>query len=97
MKVIPATALAEACAAVDGHLHDRLGVEVGADRVALLADLVRLLGPHPVLGAPVLVGEDGHRAHADLTCGAERPDCDLATVGDEHLGEHGPQPTESPA
>ena len=67
---------------------DRLRVEVGAHRVAALADLVGLVGLQPVLGAPVLVGEDGDRLGAELVGGPERTDGDLAAVGDQHLGEH---------
>ena len=76
-------------AALDGHPHDVLVVEVGPDRVALLADLVGLVGLEPVLGPAVLVREDGDRPRAELGGRPERPDGDLATVGDEDLGEHG--------
>ena len=86
----------EAVARVDGvgpclhrDLDDRVGVEVGPHRVALVADLVGLVGLHPVLGPAVLVGEDRHRARAHLRRGAEGPDRDLATVGHQDLGEHG--------
>ena len=71
------------------HRDDRVGVEVGPHRVAVLADLVGLVGLEPVLGPAVLVGEDGDRARADLIGRAERPDRDLAPVGHQHLGEHG--------
>ena len=81
-------------AALHGDRDDRVGVEVGAHRVPGLADLVGLLGLHPVLGPAVLVGEDGHRPGADLARGSEGPDCDLAAVGDEDLGEHGPNAIE---
>ncbi len=74
---------------LDRHLDDRLGVQVGAHRVADLADLVGLVGLHPVLGPAVLVGEDRHRARAHLRRRAERPDRDLASVGHQDLGEHG--------
>ena len=67
---------------------DRVGVEVGAHRVAALADLVGLVRLQPVLGPAVLVREDRDRARAELVGGPERPDRDLAAVGDEHLGEH---------
>ena len=70
-------------------LDDRLRVQVGAHGVPALADLVGLVGLHPVLGPAVLVGEDGHRARADLGRGAVGPDGDLATVGDQDLVEHG--------
>ena len=68
---------------------DRLGVEVGAHRVAALADLVGLVGLQPVLGPAVLVREHRDRPRAELVGGTERPDRDLAAVGHEHLGEHG--------
>ena len=76
-------------AALHRDRHDGVGVEVGADRVARLPDLIGLLGLHPVLGPSVLEGEDGHRLRTDLTCGPEGSDCDLTTIGDEDLGEHG--------
>ena len=76
-------------AALDGHPHDVLVVEVGPHRVALLADLVGLVGLEAVLGPAVLVREDGDRPGAELGGRAERPDGDLPTVGDEDLGEHG--------
>jgi hypothetical protein len=68
---------------------DRVGVEVGAHRVAALPDLVGLVGLEAVLGPPVLVGEDRHGLRAHLVGRPERTDRDLATVGDQHLGEHG--------
>ena len=69
------------------HLLDR---EVGPDRMALLADLVRLVGLEPVLGVAVLDREDGHRRGAELVRGAEAPDRDLPAVGHQHLAEHRP-------
>ena len=48
-------------AGLHGDRDDRLGVEVGAHRVAALADLVGLVGLQPVLGPAVLVGEDRDR------------------------------------
>ncbi len=76
-------------AALDGHAHDVVVVEVGADRVAGLADLVGLVGLEPVLGGAVLVREDGHGLCAELRGGSERANRDLPTVGDEDLVEHG--------
>ena len=75
-------------AGLDGGPHDPLGVEVGADRVALLADPVGLVGLEDVLGLAVLVGEDGDRLGAELGGGAERADRDLTSVRDEDLAEH---------
>ena len=72
-------------------LHDHVRVEVGAHRVAALADLVGLVGLEPVLGAPVLVREDRDGLRAELVGGPERADRDLAPVGDQHLGEHAGQ------
>ena len=73
---------------LDGGPHDRLGVEVGADRVTLLPDAVGLVGLEDVLGLAVLVGEDGDRLGAELGGGAERADRDLTPVRDEDLAEH---------
>ena len=67
---------------------DRVGVQVGPHRVPALADLVGLVGLEPVLGPAVLVGEHRHRAGSELEGRAERPDRDLAAIGDQHLGEH---------
>ena len=74
------------------HLDDAVGVEVRADRVAALADLVGLVRLEPVLGAPVLVREDGDGPAADLVRRTEGADGDLSAVGHEHLGEHGVEP-----
>ena len=73
---------------LDGGPHDPLGVEVGPDRVPLLADPVGLVGLEDVLGLAVLVGEDGDRLGAELGGGTERADGDLTTVRDEDLAEH---------
>jgi hypothetical protein len=75
-------------AALAGDAHDVLVVEVAAHRVALLADLVRLVGLEAMLGVAVLVGEDRDRLRAELGGGAERADGDLASVGDQDLVEH---------
>ena len=74
---------------LDRHAHDLLGVEVGADRVALLTDQVGLVGLHPVLRQPVLHGVDGDGRGVELGGRAEGADGDLASVGDEDLAEHG--------
>ena len=67
---------------------DRVGVEVGPHRVPALPDLVGLVGLQPVLGPAVLVGEHRHRPGPELEGRTERPDRDLAAIGDQHLGEH---------
>src|SRR5918997_1752349 len=58
------------------------------DRVALLTDLVGLVGLEPVFGVPVLVGEHRDGVRAQLVGGTERPDRDLPAVRDEDLAEH---------
>ncbi len=75
-------------ARLDGRPHDALGIEIGADRVALLADPVGLVGLEDVLGLAVLVGKDGDRLGAELGGRTERADGDLPTVRDEDLAEH---------
>ena len=67
---------------------DLVDVEVGADRMPLLADLVGLVGLQPVQRVAVLVRVDRDRAGAQFVCGAERPDGDLAAVRDQDLSEH---------
>jgi hypothetical protein len=75
-------------AGLDGRAHDRRGIEVGPDRVPLLADPVGLVGLEDVLGLAVLVGKDGDRLGAELGGCTERADRDLTTVRDEDLAEH---------
>ena len=65
-----------------GDAHDLRDIEVRADRVALLPDLVGLVRLEAVLGVAVLIGEYGDGLRAQLVRCAERPDGDLATVGD---------------
>ena len=65
------------------HPDDLVDVEVGAYRVAGLADPVGLVGFRAVLAAAVLVGEDGHRLGSQLGGSAEGADGDLAAVGDQ--------------
>ncbi len=86
----------EAVAGVDrvragflGGPDDLVDVQVGADRVPLLPDLVRLIGLDPMLGVAVLVGKDRNGPGTELDGGAEGTDGDLAAVGDQYFGEHG--------
>ena len=68
---------------------DDLGdVEVGAHRVAALADQVRLVGLDPVDRVAVLVGKTATVCATELVGGAEGADGDLTAVGDQDLGEH---------
>jgi hypothetical protein len=69
---------------VVGRCEDRLDVEVGAHGVAGLPDLVRLVGLDAVQRVAILAGVDGDRPQPQLRGGAERPDRDLTTVGDEY-------------
>jgi len=50
--------------------HDPLDVEVGAHRVAALADLIALVRLQPILGQAILVGEDGDGLDAELGAGS---------------------------
>ena len=63
-------------------------VEVGAHRVALVADLVGLIGADPVLGVAVFVREDRDGLGVELGGGTERADGDFTTVGDQDFSEH---------
>ena len=70
-----------------GQGDDAVDVEIGADRLARLADAVGLVRLEAVQGEAVFVGVDGDRADAQLVGGAEDADGDLAAVGDQQLAE----------
>jgi hypothetical protein len=79
----------EPVAGVDGvgvglerHPDDLVRIEVGAHGVAGRSDLVRLVCLAAVLASPVLEREHSDGLRAELGGGAERPDGDLAAVGD---------------
>src|SRR5699024_7095385 len=62
--------------------------QIRTNRVALPADLVRFVGLHPVLGIPVLVGEDRDCPRPDFVSGPKRANGDFAPIGDQNLREH---------
>ncbi len=72
--------------------HDDPGIQIGAYGVAELADLIGLIGPHPVLRAPVLIREDRNGSRPQLMGGAEGADRDFAAIGDKDFLEHGACP-----
>ena len=85
----------ESVARVDGirpggecHADDLVDIEIGADRMARLADHVGLVGLLTVDRAAVLERVHRHGAGTEFVCGAERPNGDLATVRDQDLSEH---------
>src|SRR5690606_15743102 len=87
----------EAVAGVDrvgarglGGVDDRLDRQVGADRVAHLADLVGLGRLQPMQRVAILVREDRDGPDAELIGRAEGADGDLATIGDQDFREHRP-------
>ena len=76
------------CAALASDADDLGDVEVGRDRVPLLADLVGLVGLQAMHRVAILVRENGHRLGAEFIGGPERSDRDFAAVGHEDLLEH---------
>ena len=58
-----------------------------ADRLARLADQVRLVRLEAVQGVAVFVRIDRDRANAQLMRGAENADGDFAAIGDQQLGD----------
>ncbi len=72
-----------------GDADDLVDVEIGADRVAFLADLVSLVRLDAVFGIAILAREHRNGSGPQLGGGAEGTDGDLATVGDQNFGEHG--------
>ena len=70
-----------------GQGDDAVDVEIGADRLAGLADPVGLVGLEAVQGEAILVRVDGHGADAQLMGRAEDANGDLAAIGDQQLPE----------
>jgi hypothetical protein len=68
---------------------DRLDVQVAANRLARLADLVSLVGLEPVHREPIFVRVDGHGADAQLVGRTEDPDSDFTAVGHQQLTDLG--------
>ena len=64
-------------------------VEVGADRLAGLADAIGLVGLEAVQGEAVFVRVDGDGADAEFVGRAKDANGDLAAVGDEQLADLG--------
>ena len=71
-----------------GDTDDLAHVEVGADRVALLADQVGLVGLETVHRVAILVGIHGHRLGAQLVGSTESTDRDFTAVRYQDLLEH---------
>ena len=82
----------EAVAGMDGidfvlprQSDDAGDVEIGADRLAGFADAIGFIGFEAMQGKAVFVRVNRHRADAQLRCGAENADGNLAAVGNEQL------------
>ena len=70
-----------------GQLDDRLDVQITADRLARLADLVGLVGLRAMGGEPVFVRIDRHGPDAELVRRAKNADRDLAAIGGHQLAK----------
>ena len=68
-----------------GQVDNAGNIEVGANRLALLADAISFIGLEAMQGKTILVGINGHRAHAQLMRRAEDANGDLATIGHQNL------------
>ncbi len=75
-------------AGVLGDADDLVDRQVRPDRVALLADLIRLVGLQPVQGVAILIRIDRDRRDAHLVGRPEGADRDLPAVGDQDFGNH---------
>ncbi len=71
-----------------GDTDDFVHVEVGTDRMALLADQVRLISLLAVDRVTILVREHRYSLGAQLVAGAEGADRDFAAVSHQNLGKH---------
>src|SRR5262249_22716007 len=72
-----------------GERDDRLDVEVAANRLAGLADLVGLVGFEPVHGEPIFVRIDRDGANAKLVRRSKNSDGDLTAIGHQQLTDLG--------
>ena len=72
---------------------DLVDRQVGAHRMAHVADLIRLVGLQPVLGVAVLVRVDRDGGDAHLVGGPESPDRDLTAIGHQDFGYHALPPS----
>ena len=66
---------------------DRGDVEVRLDRLAPLADLIRLIRLEAVQRVAVFMRVDGDRADAKFVSGSENSDGDFTTIGNEQLAD----------
>src|SRR6478672_9736178 len=71
-----------------GDANDFVDRKIRPDWVALLTDLIRLVGLEPVQGVAILIRIDRDRRDAHLIGGPERADSDLPAVGDQKLRNH---------
>jgi hypothetical protein len=58
-------------------------IEIGANRLARLADLVGFVRLQPMQGEPVFVGVNADGPDAQLVAGPEDANCNLTAVRDE--------------
>jgi hypothetical protein len=68
-----------------GQVHDAGNVEIRPDRLAGMADLIRLVGLEAVQREAVFMRIDRHRPHAQLMRAAKDANRDLATVRGEEF------------
>ena len=73
-------------AAVVGHLHDALQLQVGLRRRGA-AEVMCLVRVADMDGAAVRVGVNSHGCNPELAARAHDANRDLAPVGDQHLAE----------
>ena len=72
-------------AVLPGDGDDAVDVEIRADRLAGLADLIGFVGLEAVQGVAIFVRVDGDRADAQLVGRAKHADGDFAAIGDQQL------------
>jgi hypothetical protein len=71
-----------------GNAHNFVNIEVRAQRMTALADLVGLIRLHAVEGITVLIGVDSNRSFTEFDRCPEGADGNLSAVGHKNLGDH---------
>ncbi|CAH0326693.1 hypothetical protein SRABI128_05502 [Microbacterium sp. Bi128] len=71
-----------------GDAHHLINVQVGPDRMSLLADQIRLIGLLAVNGVAVLMGKHSDSLGTQLVARAEGANRDFAAVGHQNLRKH---------
>jgi hypothetical protein len=83
----PAAVTARAKAAFRHRGKDGANIEIAGRSCASQAD--GIIGSADVRAVSIILGEHGNRMETQLGCGADNPERDFTTVGDQHGSDGG--------